>query len=270
MSKRSGMHSPATISITGNRTATRFASRLLPALPAVVILALWQLSVGNDPRREFLFGSPLGILAEFREVASEGELFRDTAITATEAVLGFLGGTIVGSAFGMSLWFSELAFRMARPYLVALGSVPVFALGPVLIFWFGTGIWSKVVLGFLSTFVIAVIQAYTGATQADPNLLRLTKAFGGSRWQRFTKIVAPSSIVWVLAGIRLNIGMALLGAFIGEFIASRYGLGHMIIVAEGLYNVNRIWVGVVCIMMLAIFFHACTLPIERWASRWKR
>ena len=158
---------------------------------------------------------------------------------------------------------------VARPYLVALGSVPVFALGPVLIFWFGTGIWSKVVLGFLSTFVIALTQAYTGATEADPNLLRLTKAFGGTRSQAFSKIIVPSATIWVLSGIRLNIGMALLGAFIGEFISSRMGLGHLIIIAEGLYNVNQIWVGVIGIMSIAIFFHSCTLPIERWASRWK-
>ncbi len=73
----------------------------------------------------------------------------------------------------------------------------------------------------------------------------------------------------MLAGIRLNVGMALLGAFIGEFTSSRYGLGHLIIVAEGLYDVNQIWVGVICIKGLAIVLHSCTLPIERWASRWK-
>ena len=247
----------------------RWTEIALQLLPAVVVLSVWQAIVSNTPRFDFTVGSPAGIVREFQVLVSAGNFWRDFGVTVLEAILGFLTGTIIGTLVGLAMWTSKSVFMVARPYLVALGSVPVFALGPVLIFWFGTGIWSKVVLGFLSTFVIALTQAYTGATEADPNLLRLTKAFGGTRSQAFSKIIVPSATIWVLSGIRLNIGMALLGAFIGEFISSRMGLGHLIIIAEGLYNVNQIWVGVIGIMSIAIFFHSCTLPIERWASRWK-
>ncbi len=246
-----------------------FLGTVLKLAPLIAVITVWQVIVWWNPEYDFTLGSPVGIAEEFRSAIEHGNLPRDIGITGLEAALGFLAGASLGTLTGMGLWASNTVYLIARPYLVALGSVPVFALGPVLIFWFGTGIWSKVVLGFLSTFVIAVVQAYTGATETDPNLLRLTKAFGGTRIQAFTKIIVPSSTIWVLAGIRLNVGMALLGAFIGEFISSRYGLGHFIIVAEGLYNVNAIWVGVICIMGLAIFFHACTLPVERWANRWK-
>ena len=222
-----------------------------------------------NPPYDFTAGSPLGIAREFQTLATSGNLARDFGVTALEALLGFAAGTIIGTSAGLAMWTSRTVFIISRPYLVALGAVPVFAFGPVLIFWFGTGIWSKVVLGFLSTFVVALVQAYTGATEADPNLLRLTQAFGGTRSQMFFKIVVPSATIWVLSGIRLNIGMALLGAFVAEFISSRMGLGHMIIIAEGLYNVNQIWVGVIGIMILAILFHSFTLPIERWANRWK-
>lgn len=243
---------------------------LLVAAPAGVAILAWQAVVWAVPRYDFFFGSPLGIVRELRIVLKEGNLPQDIGITALEAILGFLAGTLLGTSIGLLLWMSSTVYRIARPYFVALGSVPTFALGPVLIFWVGTGIWSKITLAFLATFVVAVAQAYAGATEADPNLLRLTRAFGGTRSQAFTKIIVPSATIWVLAGIRLNIGMALLGAFIGEFLSSRYGLGHLIIVAEGLYNVNQVWVGVTGIIFIAIVFHMATLPIERWANRWKQ
>lgn len=248
---------------------SRLGRLVFVASPAVATVAIWQGVVTAFPSYDFYVGSPLGILRELQVLLGGGVLLHATGITALEAVLGFIGGTLLGTVAGLSLWASKAALMVARPYLVALGSVPVFALGPVLIFWFGTGIWSKIILGFLSTFVIAVVQAYTGASQADPNLLRLVKAFGGTRWQQFTKIIAPSATVWVLAGIRLNIGMALLGAFVGEFLSSQVGLGHLIIVAEGLYNVNQVWVGVLGIVSIAIVFHLGTFPIEQWANRWK-
>ena len=84
-----------------------------------------------------------------------------------------------------------------------------------------------------------------------------------------TKVVGPTAIIWVLAGARINIGMALLGAFIGEFIGSSSGLGHLIIVAEGLFNVSQIWVGVFGIVIVALIFQALTLPVESWARRWR-
>ena len=247
----------------------RALNSVLLFVPAIAGLLLWQLSVGFSPQRAFLMGSPLGILKECTHLVQTGELFKHGAITATEALVGFVGGSVIGTICGLSFWTSKTLRAVARPYLVALGAVPVFALGPVLIFWFGTGIWSKVVLSFLSTLVIAVAQAYAGAADADPNLLRLTKVFGGSKAQQFWKIIVPSAAIWVLAGVRLNIGMALLGAFIGEFIASREGLGHLIIVAEGLYDIDQVWAGIVGIVAIALVFHTATLPIERWAIRWK-
>ena len=168
---------------------------LLQAAPAIVVLASWEIIVAILPRYDFIIGSPLGILREFNAVIAEENLPRDIGITMLEALLGFLAGTTIGTAVGLALWGSKTVNEIARPYLIAFGSVPVFALGPALIFWFGTGIWSKVVLGFLVTFVIAAVQAHTGASEADPNLLRLIKAFGGTRLQAFFTIIIPSATI---------------------------------------------------------------------------
>lgn len=233
------------------------------------LAATWEIAVRLSDSGAFFFGSPAGIAREFRGLLLSGVLLRHVAITASEALSGFVLGITLGTAIGLALWGSRTTYELLRPYLIVLGSVPVFALGPVLIFWFGTGVWSKIFLAFLASLVVAISQAYAGAAEADHRLLQMVQAFGGSRYAAFRSVVVPSAMIWVLSSLRIGSGMALLGAFVGEFISSREGLGHMIIVAEGLYNMNQVWVGVICIALLALLFHSFAQPIERWATRWK-
>jgi NitT/TauT family transport system permease protein len=247
----------------------RLLTQLVKVIPGILALVFWQFIVWLRPENEFFIGSPIGVIRELVILVANGSLFVDILVTSYEAVTGFIVGSITGTCLGLALWSSDRLQSIARPYIGVLGAVPIFALGPIVIFWFGTGILSKIVLGFLSTFAIAVAQAYTGAVEADENLQKLLRAFGASRMQIFTKLIIPSSAVWVLAGVRLNIGMALLGAFIGEFIASKRGLGHLIIVAEGLFNINQVLVGVLGIISIATLFLWVTAPIEKWAKRWR-
>ncbi|MGH6810801.1 MAG: ABC transporter permease [Methylocella sp.] len=242
---------------------------LLRLLPALALLTVWQLAANQWPNLDFTTGSPVGIARELRVLIGTETLFRDFGITLGEAVLGFLTGTVAGTALGLFLWSMRTAYDVLRPYLLALGALPIVALGPMMIFWFGTGMLSKVVLGFLATVVIAITQSYTGAHEADSDLLKMVQAFGGSCRQAFWKIVVPSAALWVVAGIRINVSMALLAAFVGEFIASRMGLGYLIITAEGLYNVNQIWCGIGGILLIAFLLHFSTFPLEQWASKLK-
>jgi NitT/TauT family transport system permease protein len=246
-----------------------FHKFFLPLLPAIVILAGWQFFIWNSPDREFFVGSPLGIWKELKSLWNEQNLLWHIGVTTFETVLGFLTGTFFGTVIGLLFWFSDSIYKVAKPYLILLGSLPVFALGPILIFWFGTGIISKIAIGFLVTVIIALFQAYTGAKEADEKLLVMMYSFGASKWRTFLTIVAPSSIIWVLSGIRINISMALTGAFVGEFISSNEGLGHLIIVAEGLFNVNQIWAGIIGLITIALTLNYLTLPVEKWANRWK-
>jgi NitT/TauT family transport system permease protein len=245
-------------------------SFFLKFLPFLLITAVWQYTVSIDSKLDFFLGSPLGIAKEFINLAVNSDLFYHFFITAYESLMGFIIGTLLGTIIGLALWSSETVYKIAKPYLVVLGSVPVFALGPILIFWFGTGIISKVMISFLSTLVIAIVQSNTGANQVDSNIILLIKAFGGKKRDIYRHAVIPSSVIWVLTGIRINIGMALLGAFVGEFIASNCGLGHLIVIAEGLFNVNQIWVGILGIVLIAILYNFVSYPIEQWAAKWKK
>src|ERR1041385_2784260 len=171
-------------------------------LPGLALLIVWQLAVNQSPKLDFTIGSPSGIARELRILFEAQTLFRDFGVTLAEAILGFLAGTAVGTILGLLLWSMRTAYEVIRPYLIGLGALPIIALGPMMIFWFGTGMLSKIILGFLATVVIAVTQSYTGARETDSDLLKMVQAFGGTRRQAFWKIVLPSAALWVVSGVR--------------------------------------------------------------------
>jgi NitT/TauT family transport system permease protein len=248
-----------------NNTRARFLT-FYRALPLVVFLAAWEFAVRRNPGLKFFFGSPMDIFRDIYARSLDGSLLKDVAVTFVEASLGFLLGNLVGTIVGLALWYSRFAMDVAKPYVVALGSAPIFAFAPLLIIWFGTGLYSKVMIASLSTVFVALVQSYTGASEVSNDQLRLMQTFGATRMQTFRKVVAPSSIVWVISAFRLNVGFALLGAFIGEFISSNQGLGHLILVATGLFDISLVLSGVFLLCALAFvlnFLVARSEPILR-------
>ncbi len=256
-------------------TMSRLARRadwevLLYPTPLLLFLVVWQsLTVGN-PQRQFIFSSPELVLSAFEQLFANGELLHNAGITILEAISGFLLGTVSGASIGLCLWYSKLVARIAKPYLTALSSVPIFALAPIIIVWFGIGIFSKIMLAFLSTVAVAIVQSYQGATSTEPKYLRLMTVVGASRWQVFKLVVVPSSLIWVINSMKLNIGLALLGAFIGEFISSEEGLGYMIVKAAGLYDMATVIVGIFALIVIALSLTALIDQLERVLLKWRR
>lgn len=242
---------------------------ILYLLPMLAGLLVWQAYTAGQPNHQFVFASPEQVWQSFARLSSSGELFRHAGITLLEAIVGFLTGTACGAAIGLSLWYSRTAAKVAQPYLTALASVPIFALAPVIIVWFGIGITSKVVIAFLSTVVLAIVQSYQGAMSVEERFTRLMQVMGASRWQTFRLVVVPSALIWVLNAMKLNIGLSLLGAFIGEFISSEEGLGYMIVKASGLYDMSTVFVGVASLIVISLLLTGTVTLLERRLMRWK-
>lgn len=225
-------------------------------LPAIVFVGIWEAAVKLRPDLKFFFGAPSEISQYFLSRTLDGSLPLDTAITLFEAVVGFLIGNIVGCSIGMMLWYSRVAMLISKPYIVAFGAAPIFALAPILIVWFGTGIFSKIMTAALSTVFVALFHAYSGAVAVDKRYTILMQSLGASKIQTFRKLIAPAVVVWVVAALRLNVGFALLGAFIGEFLSSSRGLGHLILSASGLFNTSLLLCGVGAFVLTAIALSA--------------
>ncbi len=238
-------------------------------LPLLAMIAAWYFYTAADPQRQFIFSSPEKVYLALVRLISSGELFHNSCVTVMEAVIGFVIGTTCGAMFGLSLWYSRLIARIARPYITALATVPVFALAPILISWFGIGILSKIMLAFLSTVAVAIVQSYQGAMSVEPRFLRLMLVVGASRWKTFTLVVVPSSLIWVINAMKLNIGLALLGAFIGEFISAEEGLGYMIVKASGLYDMATVFCGVIALILIALALTAAIEQVEHRLLKWK-
>jgi len=238
-------------------------------IPLVVFILFWQLYVTIVPEKQFFFSSPLKVVNEFYSFFISQNGFYHSFITFIETILGFSLGNIVGITIGLLLWFSKRLADISRPYLVALGALPIFALAPLMIVWFGIGIWSKIMMAALSTVIVAIVQSYQGAINADEKYIRLMKVFKASRARIFKTIILPSSLLWVFNSIKLNIGLALLGAFIGEFIAAEAGVGYIIIRASGLFNMGLVFTGCIILMLMALLLYGVVFLIEKRFFKWQ-
>lgn len=247
----------------------RIRTFLFQITPLLGFLVFWQIASRVVERGEFFFGSPTSVANSLVAKILDGSLIIDTAVTSYEALAGFVIGNLLGSIFGLSLWYSDLVSRVSRPYIVALGSVPIFAVAPIMILWFGIGIFSKIAMATISTIIVSVVQAYEGARNTDPEQIRLLYTLGGKKWHVFRYVIIPSSLTWVIAGYKLNVSFALLGAFIGEFISAEKGLGHLIMTSMGLFNIPAVLTGVACISLIALVFMYAIGKLERRVLHWR-
>ncbi|PLR75371.1 ABC transporter permease [Bacillus canaveralius] len=232
------------------------------------LLAIWELAVYLQWVNSFLMGSPLGILNETVRLIQSGQLFSDMLATVYGTIMGFIIGSVLGSVVGLLLWYSTTFARIIDPFIVALNGLPKIALAPMIIIWFGSGMFSKIALAGIATFIVALLSAYQGTHQIDSNLVNLMRSLGASKGQIFKKVVFPSSMPWIISAFRLNIGFALIAVIGGEFISSDKGLGRMIFVAGNLFNLNVVWVGVLTLMAVAIFLYVVVSKMESRLIPW--
>jgi NitT/TauT family transport system permease protein len=250
--------------------ASRWDPRVLLLQCAVVafILLAWEGAVRSGVAPAYLYGQPSGIWLKAVSSIESGSLLRDSWVTFEESVAGFVIGGVLGTAVGLSLWISPLAGKVARPIIVALNGVPKIALAPLIIIWFGIDIGSKVASAAILTFIVSLITAQSGTARVDADLVTLMRSLGASRWQTFRKVVMPASVPWIMAGLRLNIGFALIGAVVGEYIAAKEGLGYLVYYAGTLYDLNSVWLGIFALMVMALVLDAGVTLLER-ALRWE-
>ncbi len=175
-------------------------------------------------------------------------------MTGFEAIIGLLLGLIIGCIIGFLLIYYKSFSKIGRPYIYALSSIPTFALAPLMIIWFGVGIGMKIVLAFLATVFTTIFQTYEGANKVPKNDMAFFELNGANKHETFWLLSFPASLDWIIQSLKLNAGFSILGAFIGEFIASEAGLGYIILKASGLYDTTYVFVAIICIIILSSVF----------------
>jgi len=231
---------------------------------AVVIALAWEIIGRSSNDIFFVLGSPSAILTEFWKLLIHEELLFHCYITGSEALVGLLIGTVVGSSIGLSLWYSDTVAKVSKPFVIAVGTLPVFAFAPLMIVWFGIGFKMKVAMAAFSTVFVAFNLSRRGASSVAQGYIDVLRGMDATRRQIFRKVVLPSAMESVLASMRLNVGFALLGAFIGEFISSQHGLGYVVLRAAGLYNVPRAFAAAIGITALALTLDGMGALVEHY------
>lgn len=233
------------------------------------LLGLWEYGVRAGFISGFLFGSPSAVWHFVVKGIVDGTTFHNMYITSEETALGFLLGNAIGATIGLALWYSPFIERVMTPFILALGSIPIIALAPLVIVWAGTGLASKVLMSTLSVVVVALLAAFDGTRSTDPLEINLLYSMGATKWQVFRLVVVPSSLTHIFSGLKLAVGFALIGAIIGEFISSNEGLGHAIFIAGSLYNIPKVFASLLATIVIALAFVELVGWIERLLMPWR-
>ncbi|MGA6964226.1 MAG: ABC transporter permease [Xanthobacteraceae bacterium] len=228
------------------------------------IVVGWEIFTRLKIIDPYFFSSPMTIVSTFYVAATQGTLYLDIGYTSAATIVGFLIGVTSGALLGLSTWWSQIYGRVSEPYLVTFNAIPKLALAPILIIIFGIGFESKVALAVALTIVPAAMAACGGVKSVDKDLETLLFSLGARRFQVFAKVVVPWAMPWIVSSLRVNIGLALAGAIVGEFIASRFGVGRMILYAGQIMDINLVWVGVVVLSILALVMYAAVTTAERY------
>jgi NitT/TauT family transport system permease protein len=228
----------------------------------VSLVGLWQAGADYGWIDGFFWSKPSAIFATLITFFTEGDAFTDISFTFRSTIFGFLIGTTLGSTLGLSFWWSRNYAAIVQPYVICFESLPKLALAPLVVLVFGIGLASKVAIATALTLVVSTLTAYAGVKAVDPDQERLFYSLGASRTQVFFKLVMPFCLPWIISVLRVNIGLALTGAIVGEFIAAQHGLGRQILYAGQTYDIALVWVAVLVLSSLAMVMYVAVSWIE--------
>ena len=229
---------------------------------------LWEIASGRwiEP---FLISSPGRIFTSLIAGFQSGDLLQHTWVTFEEIAIGFPVGAISGIALGYAFGRSRVLADIFEPIIIALNGIPRTALAPLFIVWLGIGLWSKVGVVFLLTFFLNFFITYTGMRQMDQEYIDLARLMRVKGWKLTFKVIFPAISPYLFTGIRTSIPFAVIGAIVGEFVASTEGVGFFIRMSAGIFKTADVFVGIIVLMIMVIIMDKIAELIERRALRWQ-
>lgn len=258
--------------------------RLWQGALLVLLLLLWH-AVSRNTQWAFFLGEPLQVAGRIwswllpldvppNAVFPDGlqgraDIYVHLGVTLLETVLAFGLGTLLGLFAGLWLALSPLASAILEPYITAANSMPRVILAPIFALWFGLGIWSKVALAVTLVFFIVFFNVYQGVREVSPVILANARMLGANQAQLLRTVYLPSATAWVFSSLHTSVGLAFVGAVVGEYLGSARGVGYLILQAEGTFDVNTVFAGIVVLTLCALVLDALVGRIERRLMTWQ-
>jgi len=244
--------------------------KILGSTAVILFLVVWEL-VGNVLQliNPMFMSAPSLIGKAAYQLFASGEIFNDLYISGIELFWGYILSAAVAVPFGIAIgWYKKMSYIL-DPFVNAMNATPRVALLPLVIIWLGIGILSKVGIIFLGAVFPILINTRDGVKTTPANLLTAARSFGASEWMLFRSVVLPSTIPFILSGLRLGLGRAIVGVMVGELYAATAGIGFMITVAGATFQTDKVFVGVLIFALTGMLGMELLTRVEKRFDTWR-
>lgn len=228
-----------------------------------IFLLLWEVLTVCGAVDAFFVSSPSRIVRTIGALSASGELWLHMGITLYECALGFAITTVIGLITAVLLWWNETFRKICEPYIVVLNSLPKIALGPIIIVWVGIGTEAIVMMSILISVVVTVIAMLNGFLACDSDKILLMRSMGANKWQILFKLVLPNAVPDLIAAMKMNMGLSWVGTIMGEYLASKAGLGYLIVYGGQVFRLDLVMCATVLLCIMATVMYAAIAFIEK-------
>lgn len=240
--------------------------RLMQGLAIILFLALWEISPRQGWVNPMLTSNPSAVVEMFLTLARENHLEVHVWVTLKEAVASFVVAMVSAVAVAMALWWSNFLYRILDPFLVVANSLPKLALAPIFYLWLGDQ-WSVYGIAIAISVFLTILMVYGGFRETDADKIKLVRTFGGNRWQILAKVVLPANIPVMIAALKINVGLALVGVIAGEFQASKAGLGYLIIYGSQILQMHMVMASIAILAAMSVVMYMLIAWLEKAVMR---
>jgi ABC-type nitrate/sulfonate/bicarbonate transport system permease component len=261
--------SPATSAPFRHGFYRRHEASILGGAAVLVTVGVWQALWSAGRISPLFMSGPSAIARQFYELWTHGPLVSDIVYSGRNFAVGFAMAVLAGVSLGIVVGWYRRVRLLADPFLSALYATPRIAMVPLIIIWFGIGMWSKVVIVFLSAFFPILVNTVAGVRAIDADLLQAARAYCASDWQIFTTLALPGSVPFILTGVRQGVALGLIGVVVGEMFGGSQGVGFMVAYGGQTFATDTLFVGVVIIAGAGILLTSLAERLERRFSRWR-
>lgn len=245
---------------------TAFSIWLGPFLLLAGLVGAWEMWVQLSHIPRWQLPAPSAIVVEL--VTSRALLWDNTLVTIQEVVFGFLAALITSLLLAVGIAYSRLLERSIYPLVIASQTIPIIAIAPLLLIWVGYGIAPKIIVVALISFFPICVNAVDGLKSVDPDMVRMMRTLGASRWQLFTKLQVPSALPRTFSGIKIGVAVSVIGAVIGEWVGASAGLGYLMTYSQPLFLTARVFAAIVVLSAMGIALFLLASLAERLALPW--
>ncbi len=246
------------------------AGRLTSLLSLLAGLLAWEIFSAYTQLPAFILPTPTDVWHSFWQTLYHGQLLYHALITLGEVLAGLALGVLGATTLGYLLTKSQRLERLLTPYLVASQAIPIVAIAPLLVIWFGTGLFSKILTSALIVFFPVLINTLVGLRAIPQTLYDLMASLQASRRQVLLYLEIPAALPVFLGGLRIGATLSVIGAVVGEFVGADRGLGFLINVSRGQYNTAQVFVAVFTLIVMALLLYAAVLWLERRLLYWQQ